>query len=197
MLDSSLIMLPKDPVRVFDLDVPILTNGQSTEVFLTTSIGDPGLYDELCYRLLRADADETFTFHICTPGGDLDSAIRILDAMRRSKATIVGDLSGSVNSAGTMITMGCDSIRCAPHTSFMIHYYSASVEGKGSELKARQSFMNRILENLMYDVYEGFLTPAEVATTVEGADFWFDSTEVMDRWETRKTTLTKKKGKKK
>jgi hypothetical protein len=79
----------------------------------------------------------------------------------------------------------------------MIHYYSASVEGKGSELKARQSFMNRILENLMYDVYEGFLTLAEVATTVEGADFWFDSTEVMDRWETRKTTLTKKKGKKK
>jgi ATP-dependent protease ClpP protease subunit len=197
MFDDSIILLPKDPVRVFDFDVPILVRGQSTEVFLTTTIGVPCIYDELCYRLLEAGADETFTFHICTPGGDLDSAVRIIDAMRRSKATIIGDLSGSVNSAGTMITMGCDSIRCALHTSFMIHYYSASVEGRGSELKSRQDFMNRILENLMYDIYEGFLTKKEIASTVGGADFWFDHQEVMDRWEIRKTTLEKKKGKKK
>ena len=55
--------------------------------------------------------------------------------------------------------------------------------------------MNRILENLMYDVYEGFLTKKEIATTVEGADFWFDSTEVMERWNLRKAALAKKKGK--
>lgn len=195
MFDDAIIMLPDEKVRVFDLDVPILVEGLTTTVFLTTPIGSPNLYDELCHRLLTAGNDETFIFNICTPGGDLDTAIRIVDAMRRSKAHIVGDLTGSVNSAGTMITMGCDTIRCALHTSFMIHYYSASVEGKGSELKSRQAFMNRILENLMYDVYEGFLTKKEIASTVEGSDFWFDSVEVMQRWDLRRAALAKKKGK--
>jgi ATP-dependent protease ClpP protease subunit len=177
---------------VWDNPVPIIKNGVDYYVYLTDDIMVPAVYNELCH-LLRGEHN-TFHLYITTPGGVLDSAIVLLDAMRLSKAYIKGYISGSVNSAGTMITMGCDDIDVAKHTSFMIHYYSATIGGKGSELKQRQSFMNTLLENLMDDVYGGFLTEEEIKATIEGSDFWFDQTEVYTRWENRTAKLNQTLG---
>lgn len=171
---------------VWDKAVPIVKEGDVTFVYLTDDIMEPSVYNELCHLLRNAKPHEEFKFYLTTPGGDLDSACVILDAMRNSKAKIKGYLSGSVNSAGTMITMGCTDIEVATHTSFMIHYYSATVGGKGSELKQRQTFMNELLENLMYDVYKGFLTNEEITLTIEGADFWFNKNQIEERWIARK-----------
>lgn len=174
-----------NPDVVWDNAVPILKEGTITHVYITDEIMEPAEYNELCHALRKAEEYEVFNFYLTTPGGDLDSACVILDAMRNSKAKIKGYLSGSVNSAGTMITMGCDDIEVANHTSFMVHYYSATVGGKGSELKQRQSFMNELLENLMYDVYRGFLTEEEIQSTIEGSDFWFNKEQIEERWNNR------------
>jgi ATP-dependent protease ClpP protease subunit len=176
---------PEKDDNVWNQDVPIVKVGSDYSVYLTYEIMEPAVYNELCHLLRNAKDYETFHFYICTPGGNLDSAIVIIDAMRNSEALIIGHLSGSVNSAGTMITMACDEIEVAKHTSFMIHYYSAAMQGKGSELKQRQTFMNELLENLMTDVYKGFLTEEEIQSTIEGSDFWFNQEEVYKRWDNR------------
>lgn len=175
-------LLPNDPVRMWDLPVPIIKSGNVTNVYLTSEISSPDTYNELCHTLINAEPHETFIVNLNTPGGDLDSAIMILDALRCTEATTIAYLTGQVSSAGTMITMGCKEVRIAEHSSFMIHNYSAQVSGKGNELVARQDFMNRVLGKLMRDVYVGFLTQEEIESIIEGSDFWFDSEEVLERW---------------
>lgn len=177
------IQLPTNkPDSVWNNDVPIVQVGNTTHCYLTTDIGSPYMYDELCHTLLQAEPHESITLHINTGGGDLDSAIRIHDAITRCKAPVLADLSGTVASAGTMITMACDDLRIAPHTAFMVHYYSAGLSGKGQELKQQQSFMERSLNNLMFSIYDRFLTEEEIESTIDGTDYWFDAYEVESRW---------------
>jgi len=183
-MEAIPIAVNNKPETVWDMPVPIIyePRKQKYDVFLTTEITQPAAYDELCYRLSIASPEETFHFHLITPGGELDSALRLYDAIKNTKAHTTGHLSGSVNSAGTLITMALDDIYVAPFTSFMIHYYSGGVSGKGNELKQRQQFMDNLLESLMFSIYEGFLSDKEIESLIEGTDIWLTDKDVMERW---------------
>jgi len=87
--------MPKQTDRVWDQDVPIMRKGNYTHVYLTGEISHPFVYDELCYLLQEAEQHETFVFHLTTPGGDLDSAVRILDAMHSSQAYLLAILQAA------------------------------------------------------------------------------------------------------
>lgn len=177
------ILLPDaKPETVWDLSVPIVFDGEYYNVFFTDEIQEIFTYNEIRYRLATATADNKFKFWITTPGGSLDSATSLLYAMKNSKAHIHGILSGEVASAGTILTTGCDTIEVAPFTSFMVHYYSAKVNGKGNEIKQQQAFIEKMLENMMYTVYSGFLTDEEIASVIEGKDYWFTPEETQTRF---------------
>lgn len=178
------ISIDSKPQTVWDMPVPIIYEAkkQKYDVFLTTEITQPATYDELCYRLNSATSEEHFHIHLITPGGELDSALRLYDAIVNTPAHVTGHLSGSVNSAGTLITMALDDIYVAPFTSFMIHYYSGGISGKGNELKQRQQFMDNLLESMMYGIYKNFLSEKEIASLIEGTDIWLSTEEVEERW---------------
>ena len=183
------ILLPDTkPETAWNLSVPIVFDGEFYNVFFTDEIQDVFVYNEIRYRLATATAEDKFKFWITTPGGSLDSATSLLYAMKNSKAHIHGILSGEVSSAGTILTTGCDTIEVAPHTSFMVHYYSAGVTGKGNEIKQQQAFIEKLLENMMYTVYRGFLTDDEIAHVIEGKDYWFNPEETLTRFKQLKET---------
>ena len=183
------IQIPKTPKRIWELPVPILREGNLIRAYLTDDISAPFDYNELCYALETATADDTVRLYINTPGGDLDAANMIVDAISNSPATVIAHLSGTVASAGTMITMACDDIVVAANTDFMIHTYSSMMGGKGQELEARQSHVNKAIKQLMTDYYAGFLTSRELTKVINGTDMWFDRNEVLRRWELRKARL--------
>lgn len=114
---------------IWSRDIPIAVKGDTVDVFMTTHIQEPEVYNELCYKLINAKSSDTFYMWLNTPGGVIDSAFMISDAMRKSKARIIGKLSGTVASAGTLITLDCDELEVADHTSFMIHNYSTGMQG--------------------------------------------------------------------
>ena len=174
--------LPKEPTRIWDLVVPITTAGKSTHAYLTDDIVEPAAYNELCFLLTSATSDETFHIHINTPGGLIDSAVMLVDAIKSSKAKVIGHLSGTVASAGTIIALSCNDIKVAPHTSFMIHNYSAGISGKGHEMKARQEFVDASLNEAFKTFYTGFLTPDEMESVIDGKDMWMGTSEVIERW---------------
>ena len=177
------INLPQaTPQRTWDLYVPIVANGSTTRAFLTEVIEEPSYYNELCYRLLAAEPHETFYLHINTPGGIIDSTTMLIDAIRQSPAKVIAYLTGTVASAGTMITMVCDDIIVAPHTSFMIHNYSSGLRGKGHELKAQQAHTDEALNAAFSEFYAGFLTTKEMREVIDGKDLWMCASEVTDRW---------------
>ena len=168
--------------------VPIISDKNHTTAYLTNTIEEPSEYNELCFRLKSASPAEIFTLVINTPGGILDSALMLVDAIKTSKAKIIAQISGTVASAGTIITLACDDVEVAPHTAFMIHNYSGGLVGKGHELKAHQEFVDANLNNSFTDLYKGFLTPSEIKKVIDGKDYWMNRDEVLERLSARSTT---------
>lgn len=183
--------LPRDVTRVWDLPVPIIVDDKESTIhaYVTGTIDEPFNYNEICFRLKHASKNSIVNLYINTPGGIIDSAFMVANAIQQCKAKVVGKLSGTVASAGTILAMACDEIEAAPHLSFMIHNYSGSIQGKGNEMKARQKFTDDHLNTAFKAFYEGFLSEEEMNHVIEGTDMWMGSEEVIERWEERVTTL--------
>ncbi len=188
------INIIKEPTRVWDLEVPSVVDRDKNTVksYLTGKIEEPCEYNELCYLLDTAEEGTSFDLYINTPGGIIDSAFMIASSISSCKATVTAHLSGTVASAGTLISMACDSIIPASHLSFMIHNYSGGMSGKGHEMKARQRFTDDHLNGAFKDFYSGFLTEEEMVSVIEGTDLWMGTKEVIKRWEGRVNYLKDK-----
>ena len=183
--------LPKEVTRIWDLYVPYVKSTNQLDVYINTSIDEPSCYSEICYILSTLTEDETVYFHINTPGGILDSAFQLVDAIKRCRATTVAKLTGTVASAGTIIALSCDKLIVAEHTSFMIHNYSSSFEyAKGNELKARQEHIDKSTNQAFKEFYSGFLTDKEVKEVINGKDIWLTADEVRMRWQCKLDNAT-------
>jgi ATP-dependent protease ClpP protease subunit len=180
---------PAPKYTVWDNDVPIIINKNYIDVFINDSIIEPYVYNELYYTLTNACKTDIITINLSTFGGVIDSAFMIIDAINRSKGTVIVRLTGTVASAGTMIALACDDIEVAEHTAFMIHNYSGGMTGKGHEMKARQEFQDESLNNTFKTFYSGFLTDEEISDVIDGKDMWMGKDEVLKRWSDRQTYL--------
>lgn len=176
----------------WDQYTPVICEGSSTMVYLTETFGEPCFYNKLCHQLYRAKEDERFTFVVNSPGGMLDSAFMITDAIRRTQATTVCRLVGTVASAATIIALSCDELEVSDELAFMIHNYSSGMQGKGHEMKARQTFIDRELNKSFNKYYLGFLSAEEIESVIEGKDIWLNAQEVEQRWQTKSTFYSEK-----
>jgi len=182
-----LIEIPKDKNEyrsVWDKPVGIVkVNSYLYRVYILDEIYAPVEYGELVELFHDLDEDVTVEVYLNTNGGSLDSAIMLIDTMKNSKTKVIGKLSGTVASAGTMLTMAFDEVEVAPYTSFMIHNYSSGgVSGKGNELKMQQAFIDKETAKLFKEVYKGFLTPREIKKVINDQDMWMDKEEVERRF---------------
>lgn len=169
----------------WDRLVPLIQNRHHTDVYLTDGIDEPSNYNELCHVLRSAEKGDTVNMYLNTPGGVIDSAFMVIDAIKNSKAKVTAHLSGTVASAGTIIALAADNLVVTDHTSFMIHNYSSGGHGKGAELKARQEFIDKSLNKAFTSFYKGFLTDDEIANVINDKDMWMDKEEVEERWKNR------------
>jgi len=187
MADMPSVELPKNQTRIWDIEVPVIVDEKRKTItaFITGAIDEPKQYNELCYSLNIADEHTTVYLNINTPGGIIDSAFMVVDAIYKSKAKVVGTLTGTVASAGTLIAMACNELVIAPHLSFMIHNYSGGMAGKGHEMKARQKFTDEHLNEAFKSFYKGFLSETEMTSVIDGTDLWMGTNEVTKRWQNR------------
>ena len=169
----------------WDKVVPIITSHHHTDAYLTDGIEEPAVYNELCHVLRTSHKGDTITLHLNTPGGMVDSAFMIVDAIKASKARVTAYLSGTVASAGTLIALSCDKVEAADHTSWMAHNYSGGLSGKGHEMKARQEFMDSSLNAAFKEFYAGFYTDNEMQEIIDGKDSWIGKKEILQRWDNR------------
>ena len=169
---------------VWDNVVPIVEvpSSKTLDAYITSDIGLPIDYNELTYRIKNAPSDYTINLHINTPGGVIDGALFIIDAINKTPAAVTAFLTGTVASAGTIIALACNEIIVSDHITFMIHNYSAAgISGKGHELKAYQQFTDNNLNKAFKSFYKGFLTEDEMNKVLDGQDLWMASDEVKER----------------
>lgn len=178
--------VPKKTESIWEDHIPISKNGREIDVYITAEIVNPIEYNELCHLLRNATSKETIRLHINTPGGRLDSATMIIDAIAASDAYVIGVLSGNVASAGTMIALACDELECSSYLEFMIHYFSGGTGGKGNEIKAHSNFIDKHMPMIFKKMYAGFLTNKEIEDMIEGKDIWLNGDEVLERFEAAK-----------
>ena len=177
---------PSSSDNPWDRPVPLMTHKNNTDVYITETIEEPSLYNEFCALLRDASEAETVNLYLNTPGGMIDSAFMIIDAIKNSKAKVIAHLSGTVASAGTIVALSCNDLVVADHTAFMIHNYSTQgLSGKGHEVKAQQKFIDDSLNTAFEDIYKGFLTPEEMIEVIDGRDMWMGKNEILERWATR------------
>jgi len=179
--------------RVWDCPVPIVrVNEKLYRVYMLDEMGMPQDYAELVELMQDLDETVTIEWHLNSPGGVLNTATMLLDAMISCKAKLVGKLSGLVASAATMLTLGFDEVEVAPYIEFLVHNYSGGLSGKGNELKAQQAFVEKETAKLFKEVYKGFLTTAEIKRIMSDQDMWMGKDEIERRLARRKELLSVK-----
>lgn len=167
---------------IWDKEVPIIRTGRVWNCYITSNIGNPDLYNELCYLLDNAYPMDHINLHINTPGGVIDSAFKIINSIKNSHAEVAAILTGTVASAGTMIALACKYLDVEPFTQFMVHNYSGGTQGKGHEVRDYVKFSDGQLNKAFSSIYGDFLTKEEIHEVIEGKDMWMDKEEVDERW---------------
>lgn len=176
-------VLPTKKEVVWDNVVPVIKDVLGTSMYITAGLEEPLEYNEAHYTLTTARSYETINIYINCPGGVVDTAFYLFNAIKECKAKTIAHLSGTVASGGTIITMACDEIVIAPFTQFMIHNYSAhGISGKGHEIKDYVKFNDAELNKAFTEIYGSFLTDKEINEIIDGKDYWLNKQDVLDRW---------------
>lgn len=126
--NKELDFFKKDQLE-WNKHVPIKEVEDVNYLYFTNDVVDPHIYNEAIHKLLTANENDNFVLVINSGGGDVESAIMLVDAIRRSEATVNSFVTGFAASAATIIALAADELEIAEHTPFMIHNYSGGAVG--------------------------------------------------------------------
>lgn len=173
----NLLQSDKDSIRYFKQEL------RSTvyHYYITEEIRGIDYYLDLINTLKMSNSSDTIIIFLNSYGGDVQTAIAIINAIRSSEANVISCLESKAYSAASLIFLSAPKYIVTPNSSFMIHNYSQMIFGKGSELESQIEFQKKYFKKLYKDIYGGFLTDAEISKVLSGADIWMDSDEVLQR----------------
>lgn len=175
----------------FDPKNQILPYAESTmqvshiRVHIDENFKGPSYYRGVVDRLSTLSSNDNVTFFISSGGGDLNGLISLLHAVKYTDANVHCIIVGEAYSAASFFALSCPNISIGENASMMVHHVTFGAVGKASDVHARTQFTLRYCEKLFRDAYEGFLTPSEIQQCLEGKEFWFDSSEIIQRLELR------------
>lgn len=164
---------------------------QVLHFYINQPVGAPHEYVEMIHRIKTAGENDIIFIYLNTPGGQVNTGIQIIAAMRSSQAHIITVLEGEVCSLGTLIFLAGDEFIVHDHCLFMIHNYSGGAYGKGHEQIAQIQAVSREFGNLARSIYIPFLTVEELERVIAGEDMWMGSDEVRSRLEKMVKVLQK------
>lgn len=170
-----------DDVKTRKIEVYNTAISAKNIVYLTGIINEPSYYNELFLRLDQATEGDVFEFVFNTLGGNEDTAIQLYNAIKYTKATVIGRISGYCCSAGSVIFLACKHWVVMPHAKFMAHSSSGGVSGKTHETKALTEFDSAWMRQFFLEVYKGFFSVKEIEEIIAGKDFWLTSADVIKR----------------
>lgn len=153
--------------------------------YIIGSIDGPEKYMDLIHSLKTVEDHDTIFIYINSYGGNLYTTIQIINAIKNCNGTVITCLEGEVISAATLIFLAGHKHIINESGSFMVHKYSHSVEGKGSDVASQVKFTERYFEELAYKTYADLMENWEIEQMLDGKDFWFSSREVYERLKAR------------
>lgn len=174
---------PNQDDKPFINSTPLTSNRY--DVFIDTDIGSPAAYRDLNFLLNTASEDDHFNLYINSPGGQLNTALMIIESLKVTEASTTAIIQGECHSAASMITMYCQEVHVLDSAHMLLHTATYGTVGNTSNVKAHTEFTTRQVEKLITDTYSGFLSPEEIEKVKLGIELWFDAEEIRERLEDR------------
>lgn len=177
----------QDPIMVSELQKPAFIqyerqfSAREIHFYLCTAIGEPIDYVDMMHTITTAEASDIIYIHLNTPGGQLDTGVQMINAMKNSQAKIVTVLDGVAQSLGTLIFLSGDEMIVNDDCMMMFHNYNAGFAGKGNELSAQIDATTKWFAQIGKHVYIPFLSEAEFDRIIRGEDLWMQSHEIRKR----------------
>jgi len=169
---------------------------QHHDVFIDAEITEPENYRELVSILFNANEGDSVSIFINSPGGNLDSAIAIVEGIKNTSARVTGFIIGACHSAASIISMYCHEVLVMDNAYSLVHTASFGSSGNTNNVKSHTEFTVNMVENLLNDAYDGFLTKEELAKVKTGVELWFTADEIREKFANRGKVITKKLAKK-
>lgn len=155
------------------------------DVFIDCEVSEPENYRELITALFNANDGDTMTIYINSPGGHLDSALAIIEALKNTQCHVTGVIMGACHSAASIISMYCHEVAVMDNAYSLVHTASFGSSGNTNNVKSHTEFTVKMVEKLLNNTYEGFLNKDELNKVKQGVELWFDAEEIRIRMESR------------
>lgn len=155
------------------------------EFYICGALESPDQYIDMFDIIRHANPNDIVKIYVNSYGGDLFTGIQFLRVLAESEAEVIVSIEGACMSAATLLFLAADSVELTPNSSVMIHNYSSGTIGKGNEMYSQIQHERKWSEKLFKEIYEDFLSSAEVTSVLDGKDIWLDSEEVMVRLQNR------------
>jgi ATP-dependent protease ClpP protease subunit len=167
---------------------------QHHDVFLDNEIDCPDKYRDFLTILFNSDENDSINLFINSSGGSLDSTFAIIEGLKYTQATTTAMLVGPCFSAASMIAMYCDQIVVFDSAYMMIHTAFFESQGSARNVKAHTEFTVKMIEKMLHETYDGFLTSEELEGVKSGVELWFDADQIRNRFQERLKFLNKVEG---
>ena len=155
------------------------------EFYISGYIKSPEEYIDWFDTIRHCTEDDTVKLYINSYGGDMFTGLQFMRVLAETDALVVCSVEGACMSAATMIFLCADRFEVTPHSMFMFHNYSGGAFGKGGEMYGQIQHERKWSEQLLNEIYEDFLTKAEIQSLLDNKDMWMDVDEVVLRMEER------------
>lgn len=149
--------------------------------YISKPIGEPEAYADMIHRMNLAQPADVIHIHLNTPGGQLDTGVQIINAMKNSQAKIVTILESTAYSLGTLIFLSGDEMVVNEHCMMMFHNFNGGLIGKGNELVSELEATVKWFAALAEDIYIPFLSRDEFNRIARGEDMWMQTPEIKVR----------------
>lgn len=166
-------------------------------IWLNSEIESADKYVDIFDCLMQATEGDVVAVHINSPGGDLDTALQIIDAIESTPATTIAFLEGQACSAGSMIAMACENVEVSEYAYMMIHTFNQGISGKFSDIQNSTDFHRKWWKEVFEKLYADFCTPEEIESVLAGHELWLDADEIVERFNHRKQVREEESSKEK
>lgn len=154
-------------------------------IYIDEELVSPSEWRQELETIRSAQEGDYVHLRINSAGGSDVVMGAFVKAIAETQAHVVGHIEHMCCSAATIIFLACHSYVVSDDCEFMVHTASLGYGGKQNNFYEFSTFNNKTNERLMKKYYKDFLTEDEINQALKGADFWFDSEEVIKRLENR------------
>lgn len=159
------------------------------KVFVDEVFSDPAYERDVIALLREATENDTVEFYVNSVGGNIAAAIPIVNAIRHTKANVVGILMAQAHSAASLVLLACPMTEINPHTEMLIHSATYGVYGKVGDVRDEVRHTQQYIEDIMDEMYANFLTQEEIAEVKNGREMFLRYDDIVGRLQNRATVL--------